>query len=102
MRGIAYLHLKPLAPPSTLRAIQKATDHTTGVSKRDRAHLSADFASAYKSGVLGAVDIGQILRSVEQFQRPCFFCVEQHPDACHRSLVAEWLSSRTGIAVRHL
>lgn len=101
-RGIAYLHLKMLAPPPTLRALQKANDHLGGVSKRERTDLSPHFVSAYESGVLASVDAKEILSHIAQFQRPCFFCVEQNPNACHRSLVADWLARLTGTATRHL
>ena len=101
-RGIAYLHLKALAPPAVLRSVQKETDQKSGITKRERAHLSPEFASAYRTGVLESVDGDEVLQSMTQFQRPCLFCVERHPDACHRSLVAEWLGRRTGCFIRHL
>lgn len=101
-RGIAYLHIKSLAPGSDLRSAQKAADQTSGVLKRDRPHLSPQFVTGYKSDVLGTVGIGDILLHLGKFERPCFFCVEQHAEACHRSLAANWLAAHTGREVVHL
>lgn len=101
-RGIAYTHMKSLAPGSDLRATQKAADANNAVLKRERTHLSPQFVAGYKSDVLASVGIGDVLLHLGKFERPCFFCVEQHPGACHRSLAANWLAAQTEREVFHL
>jgi uncharacterized protein (DUF488 family) len=63
--GIAYRHLKELAPTSEMRAVQYAADAAAGEGKRTRSELSDDFKRAYLEGVLESVDLGELLADLE-------------------------------------
>ena len=100
---VPYVHLKELAPTMAVRDAQKRSDAQLGVSKRDRRNLSNAFIDAYSSEILCPLDPQAIL---DQFPsgclRPVLFCVEGAPEACHRSLAAEWLGSAVGLKVAEL
>lgn len=98
-RGIGYLHLKELAPTSSIRDAQREADRASGVTKRSREGLSELFETKYLAEVVAKVDFASILSRLTQHKRVCFFCVEREAHACHRSLVASWISERTGASV---
>ena len=101
-RHIAYKHLKELAPTPDIRDLQKSRDRNDGINKREREGLSVGFVSAYQTRVLDTADPEELIRRLGTFNRPCFFCVEAAPAACHRSLVAGWLASHPSVTVHHL
>lgn len=100
--NIAYRHFPALAPPKEMRSIQHDADRTAGVAKRARDTLSGDFVAAYDaliaepSGRAALFDIGR------SAQRPCLFCVERDPRACHRSIAASRLAGSFRVDVIHL
>lgn len=101
--GIRYLHIKELAPPQEVREIQNRADKQTGSGKRNREHLNPQFAEAYKRACLDTFTPGDFLAQVGPDSKvTCLFCVEATPEACHRSLVAAWLRSELGLAIRHI
>ncbi len=117
--GIAYAHLKELAPSPEIRAAQSQADQQANVSKRQRQTLSKPFIKAYRRDILKAykrkpenkfkakktVDKARQLAQYPP-DRPlrhlALFCVEQHPQACHRSLVAEELKKQLGVKIKHI
>lgn len=118
--GIGYAHLKELAPSPEMRATQGQADRQENIKKRQRIELSKPFIRAYKRDILKAYKrkpenklkakeaIVDKARQLAQYppHRPlrhlALFCVEQHPQACHRSLVAEELKKQLGVKIKHI
>ena len=118
--GIAYAHLKELAPSPEMRAAQGQADKQENINKRQRQALSKPFIRAYKRDILKAYkrkpenkfkakeEILDRARQLAQYppDRPlrhlALFCVEQHPQACHRSLVAEELKKQLEGDIEHI
>lgn len=95
--GIGYVHAKHLAPTPDLRAVQHAVDRDLKNAKRMRTGLSSEFSEAYFRAILQPLDPTQTAEWLAGIGRaPALFCVERVPEACHRSLIAEWLG-REGI-----
>lgn len=101
--GIHYLHLKEFAPTDSIRARQKAADARLGIQKRSREVLGCEFADSYRSEILTAhTQHGFLLSLPSAGIRPCLFCVERQHEACHRSLMSEWISNEIHVPVIHL
>ncbi len=117
--GIAYAHLPELAPSKEIRALQWLADKEEKTLKRERTGLSKAYVKAYKRDVLNIYkrkpekkfDAEAVLAEANQvaefgcdrpLRRIVLFCVEQHPDACHRSLVAAALQSQLRVDIRHI
>jgi uncharacterized protein (DUF488 family) len=100
--GIAYEHLKELAPTSEIRAGQYAADAAAGESKRARTELSDDFKRAYVELILEPADLKGLLAGFDDSITAALLCVERDPRACHRSLIAERLAADHGVPVEHL
>ncbi|RPG37982.1 MAG: DUF488 domain-containing protein [Muricauda sp. TMED12] len=86
---IAYEHLESLAPSPEIRQLQLDHDKAHGVKQRERNALCEPYIRAYTAEVLQGFDVdGALARwSAARHQRIAFFCVEDVPHACHRSLV---------------
>jgi uncharacterized protein (DUF488 family) len=100
--GIAYEHLKELAPTSEIRAAQYAADSAAGEGKRTRTELSDDVKRAYVEQILEPADLQGLLGGFEDSITAALLCVERDPQACHRSLIAERLVAEHGVPVEHL
>ena len=100
--GITYEHRKELAPTTALRQLQYREDDRAGAGKRSRVGLAPEYVERYVSEILGAVDLRAIAEALPAEGSSAFMCVEQHPEACHRSLVTERLASEFTLAVTHL
>ena len=100
--GIRYFHLRELAPTQAVRDVQKAGDADAGVEKRTRTRLSPDFADAYRSEVLSGFDISLFRSAVGDARVVALFCVEGHPEACHRSIAADFIAPEVGAQVEHI
>lgn len=98
-RGIGYLHLRELAPTSTIRDAQKTADKISSINKHSRIGLSEVFESEYKREILGNSDSKRIIVELAPYRKICFFCVEGPAGACHRSLVSKWLSSELDVPI---
>jgi uncharacterized protein (DUF488 family) len=85
--GVAYEHLKELAPTTEMRQLQYAEDARRGEGKRSRTVLAPAYVERYTEEVLDRVDLAPILRWIGK-QRAALLCVERDPEACHRSLIA--------------
>ena len=96
-----YRHISRLAPTTDIRSLQKDEDTATGVLKRERTQLSAAFIEAYKNEVLGTFEeeLEQFDSSLEGVESMAFFCVEESPGACHRSIVAARVAEHYGVEV---
>jgi hypothetical protein len=101
--GIRYVHRKDLAPSTAVRSQQKEIDAAQDVTKRARTALSEAFIRAYEDECLQSFDAVFFVKSFDSAaHRVALFCVEQHPDACHRSLVANKLEQDLNIHVEHI
>jgi uncharacterized protein (DUF488 family) len=87
------MHLKNFAPTKSIRQRQKEADEVYGVKKRNRELLGSEFIDGYKTDILDQCKLSDFhLQLPAQAKRPCLFCVERNPEACHRSLMSNWLS----------
>lgn len=100
--GIRYLHVKELAPTSSIRGVQKDADKEASVSKQARTRLSDEFAAAYRRDILATFDSTRFDALVGIDTVVALFCVESRPEACHRSIAAEKIASDRGVAVEHI
>jgi uncharacterized protein (DUF488 family) len=100
--GISYEHLPELAPTTELRQLQYAEDARQGVGKRSRERLAPEYVTRFTSERLDAADLAPIVESMPADDAVALLCVERDPEACHRSLVAERIAERFGLALEHL
>lgn len=100
---IKYGHVIDLAPTKEIRELQKEADAQQGELKRDRNKLGKVFTIAYKDRILGKFDFGNFIDKLEEVgaSRVVLFCVEEKPEACHRSLVTDKLE-QLGYKITHL
>lgn len=112
--GIAYAHLKELAPTKEIRALQWQADTQEKTRKRDRSGLSQSYIKAYRQEVLKSkkrkpenkLSSEHLLKRARELanfptDQPLYsaalFCVEGNHRACHRWLVAEKLKKDLGL-----
>lgn len=100
---VDYAHIKELAPTKEIRDLQKEADLKENQSKRSRSSLGTVFKEAYKERILKHYDFEGLLEELEKkgASNVVFFCVEENPEACHRSLVTDKLEE-LGYPVQHL
>jgi uncharacterized protein (DUF488 family) len=98
---IQYGHILDLAPTTEIRDLQKEAQQ--GELKRDRNELGKVFKIAYKNRILSNYDFDYFIEKLEEINanRVVLFCVEEKPQACHRSLVTDKLES-LGYNITHL
>jgi uncharacterized protein (DUF488 family) len=96
--GVAYRHLKELAPTTELRELQYAEDERTGAGKRSRSELAPEYVRRYTEEILDRVDLKPVVAELPA----ALLCVELEPAACHRSLIAARLAADHGASVTHL
>lgn len=101
--GIGYEHLRGLSPTPEIRLIQKNSDNQQKKTNKDRTKLSGAFVQAFKTEILKKFDFDCYLHRLEKqgAKKIVLFCVEEHPEACHRSIVAEKLK-KSGYNIAHL
>lgn len=102
--GKEYLHISKLAPTTDIRTLQKVEDAATGVLKRERIELSASFIEAYNKEIMDTfeTELEEFADSLQDVESMAFFCVEEQPEACHRSLVAARVAEYFGVVVEDL
>lgn len=100
--GILYRHYPSLAPYAELRELQHAADAVAGALKRTRSILGPQFIAGYELLLTRDEAASALADIVQSAERPCLFCVERDPRACHRSLAAAALAEITGADVLHL
>jgi uncharacterized protein (DUF488 family) len=101
--NIKYGHIKELAPTKEIRELQKEADAQQGELKRDRNWLGKVFKASYEEKILSNFDFESFIDKLEEIgaNRVVLFCVEENPEACHRSLVTEKLE-QLGYKSTHL
>ncbi len=102
--GIRYLYRRDLAPDPTIRAIQEEGDKARGIPKRSRERLEQDFVEAYRQRCLAQFDAQAFVEQLgqEEAHVVALFCVEREPEACHRSLIAQYLTRELKIQIIHI
>jgi uncharacterized protein (DUF488 family) len=100
--GIAYRHHRDLAPTTELRRVQYAADERRGEGKRSRTVLDAEYSERYTREILDRADLDALVAELPADASSALLCVEADPEACHRSVVAERLHERHGLAVTHV
>lgn len=100
---IKYGHVIDLAPTTEIRELQKDADNQKGELKRDRNKLGQIFTIAYKDKILRNFDFDSFINKLEEVDanRVILFCVEEKPEACHRSIVTQKLEN-LGYKITHL
>ncbi|MCF2527107.1 DUF488 domain-containing protein [Yinghuangia soli] len=100
--GIAYRHVKALAPTTELRQLQYREDDRQGVGKRNRIALAPAYTERYTREILDPYDLGTLAAGLPDDTATALLCVECAAAACHRSLVADRLRTDHGLPVTHL
>jgi uncharacterized protein (DUF488 family) len=102
--GIKYGHVSDLAPTIEIRTLQKESDFESGELKSERKRLGATFTQEYNTKVLDKFNFESFIDKLDQIgaRRIVLFCVEELPDACHRSLVAHKLEKYYNYRITHL
>jgi len=102
--GIRYRHVLGLAPTEKIKAVQLKADAGEKISIRDRTRLDPAFAQAYTRQVLDKFDVDAFLKELKASgaRKVVLFCVEEHAEACHRSLVAGRLHDQYHYKVTNL
>ncbi|MBQ5853001.1 MAG: DUF488 domain-containing protein [Rikenellaceae bacterium] len=101
--GIKYRHIFDLAPTSEIREKQKAEDIKQGVQKRTRDTLGPIFIEEYKKKI-STFNFDDFYDQLDYIGtlKVVFFCVEEKPEACHRSIVAQEMNKRFKCEIIHL
>lgn len=102
--GIRYCYISELAPTAEIRELQKNIDAEKGELKRDRHVLGKVFVIEYKNKVLNAFDFQRFFDNLDKLgsKKIVLFCVEEHFEACHRSIVAERLQNTYNRCIMNL
>jgi len=100
--GIDYIYMKDLSPTNDIRENQKSADQKLGSTKQSRSQLDETFIKRYNAECLAHFDLENFLERFSTNSNIVFFCVEEHPEACHRSLVTKKLENFPGIEIIHI
>lgn len=100
---IKYGHVLDLAPTTEIRELQKEADSQLGETKRERNKLGNVFTIAYKNKILNKFNFEDFIEKLDEIsaRRVVLFCVEENPEACHRSIVTDRLKE-LGYHIIHL
>jgi uncharacterized protein (DUF488 family) len=99
--GIGYTHVKELAPTTEMRQLQYRADDLKGEGKRSRTVLAPEYVERYEVEILAPAELEPIVNWIGS-SKAALLCVEQDPEACHRSLIAARLRRDFGFAVEDL
>lgn len=102
--GIKYGYIQNLAPTTEIRELQKEIDAEKGELKSERQELGKVFVIEYKNKILGNFDFEMFFENLDNIgaNKIALFCVEEHPEACHRSIVANKLADNFNFKITHL
>ena len=101
--SIRYTYFKELSPTKEIRAAQKEADKRNGIQKKDRTRLGDVFINGYREHIAD-YDFNEMVEKLKDMgaDKVVFFCVEESPYACHRSIVAKKMHKLFGYPVNHL
>lgn len=102
--GIKYRYIKELSPTNEIRQKQKDVDKLNKETKKQRHILGSVFKNEYCNQILNTFDFDSFILELQaqDVKNVVFFCVEEHSEACHRSLVAQKLSLMLNIKITNL
>ena len=102
--GIGYVYEKRLAPTKEIREMQWEADKLEHQTKKTRETLGHAFCEGYKSLVLDKADLDALVNifTTRKANNVVLFCLEEHAEACHRSLLAQKLADIYGFEVVNL
>lgn len=102
--GIQYGYIQELAPTTEIRELQKSIDVVKGQLKSERQELGKVFIIEYKNKILGSFDFDKFFANLNNIgaNRIVLFCVEEHSEACHRSIVARTLADKFNFKITNL
>lgn len=102
-KGIDYIYLKELAPTNEIRQLQQNADRSAGIKKKDRKYLGEVFRKSYREKILAKFNLEiEFNKSKYKDKKIVLFCVEEFPEACHRSLVSRRLQFLFDIEVEDI
>lgn len=90
--GIEYLQLRALGTPADGRAAARAGRYDE-LRRIYTEHLASDDAQAQLETLVGIVRSGRFA---------CLLCYEARPEHCHRTIVAEAVTSHLSVQLVHL
>lgn len=101
--NIRYEYITGLTPTEEVRAVQKEIDAQRGEQNRDRNSLGGLFIDTYKDKILSKFNFSSFFENLAQngANRVVLFCVEEDPEACHRSIISNKLEE-LGYKIKHL
>ena len=101
--GINYIYIPELAPTAEIRKLQKDADLKSGILKRDRTQMGKVFVDTYLKTIADSFDFKQCIAELIEAgaNRVVLFCVEEKPEACHRSIVGNEIA-RFGFKITDL
>jgi len=101
---IRYGYIEKLAPTTAIRELQKQIDLEKGELKTQRQELGKVFVIEYKNRILKNFNFETFLEALDKegASKIALFCVEERPEACHRSIVAEKLQNAYQYHITHL
>jgi uncharacterized protein (DUF488 family) len=102
--NIKYGYIPELAPTSEIREIQKQIDEKNTQLKSERQILGNAFVIEYKNRIINSFDFDNFFENLDQISasKVALFCVEEHHEACHRSLLADKLFNFYNYKITHL
>lgn len=102
--GIKYLYINKLSPTTEIRELQKEIDKKNRILKSDRQEVGKVFEIEYKNKILSQFDFNTLIHTLEEnnSRKIVLFCVEENPEACHRSIVAKVLHLKYNNFIKHL
>jgi uncharacterized protein (DUF488 family) len=102
--GIKYRYIKELSPTNDIRQKQKDADKLNKETKKQRHTLGTVFRQEYCEQILNNFDFNSFAKELEEksVNKIVFFCVEEHAEACHRSLVAQKLAQTLNVKFTNL
>jgi uncharacterized protein (DUF488 family) len=101
---IKYSYIPGLAPTTEIRGLQKEIDLEKKELQSERHELGKVFINEYKNRILKIFDFKTFLEQLERLgaTRITLFCVEEFPEACHRSIITAELKEKYNYQVTHL
>ena len=101
---IKYGYIPDLAPTTEIRELQKEIDEENGELKSQRTELGRIFIIEYKNKILEKFDFENFFENLEQISanRIVLFCVEEHAEACHRSIIANKIANKYNYKITNL
>jgi uncharacterized protein (DUF488 family) len=101
--GIPYVHRLDLSPTPEMIRSQDDADHNAKIARHERTHLTPEFRETYEGDILKYFDPREFVASLGSgVESALIFCIEEVPDACHRSILAKRLHDELGGTVEHL